>query len=71
MRETRSDGGTFFFGITEEEGEVLDCGHGNIPTVVAGQKGLMITEGVVSQAQSIRRNQWEQRTYLALQVEEE
>lgn len=40
MRETRSDCGTFFFGITEEEGEFLDGGHGNVSTVVAGQKGL-------------------------------
>ena len=71
MRETRSDSGAFFFGITEEEGEFLDGGHGNISTVVAGQKGLMVTEDGVSQAQSIKRNQWGQETYLALQVEEE
>jgi hypothetical protein len=34
--ETRSDGGAFFFGFAKEDGEFLDCGHGNVSTVVAG-----------------------------------
>lgn len=27
----------FFFGITEEDREFLDRGHGNVPAIVAGQ----------------------------------
>jgi hypothetical protein len=30
-----------FFGFTEEDGEFLDRGHGDVPAVVAGQKGLV------------------------------
>jgi hypothetical protein len=36
MGETRRDGGAFFFGFAEEDGELLDCRHGNVSTVVAG-----------------------------------
>lgn len=43
MRETRGDRRAFFFGFTKEKGEVLDGGHGNVPTVVAGQKGLTVS----------------------------
>jgi hypothetical protein len=34
--ETRRDGGAFFFGFAKEDGELLDGGHGNVSTVVAG-----------------------------------
>lgn len=54
MRETRRDGGTFFFGFAEEEGEFLDCGHRNVSTVVAGQKGL--TEMSVATKTYIKRD---------------
>jgi hypothetical protein len=30
----------FFFGFTEEDGELLYRGHGDIPAIVTGQKGL-------------------------------
>ena len=40
VRETRWDGGAFFFGFGEEDGEFLDGGHGNIASVVAGEEGL-------------------------------
>lgn len=36
MGETWRDGGAFFFGFAKEYGELLDCGHGNVSTVVAG-----------------------------------
>lgn len=49
MRETRRDGRTFFFGFAEEEGEFLDCGHGNVSTVVAGQKGLAVVSVAITE----------------------
>lgn len=49
MRETWRDGGTFFFGFAEEEGEFLDCGHGNVSTVVAGQKGLAMVSVAITE----------------------
>lgn len=51
MRETRRDGGTFFFGFAEEEGEFLDCGHGNVSTVIAGQKGLAVVSVAITERQ--------------------
>lgn len=36
MGETWRDGGAFFFGFAKEYGELLDRGHGNVSTVVAG-----------------------------------
>lgn len=52
MRETRRDGGTFFFGFAEEEGEFLDCGHGNVSTVIAGQKGLAVVSVAITERDS-------------------
>lgn len=40
MRETGRYGGTLFLGIAEEDGELLDSGHRDVPAIVAGQKGL-------------------------------
>ena len=34
--ETWRDGGGFFFGFGEESGELLDGGHGDVTSVVAG-----------------------------------
>jgi hypothetical protein len=62
VRKTRRHGGTLFFRIAEERRELLDGGHGDVPAVVAGQKGL-----AVSACDSSRSS----GTYLALQVEEE
>ena len=78
MRETRSDSGAFFFGITEEEGEFLDGGHGNVPAVVAGQEGLSAASvwllGIASDLGSAVMSSPFLAgfvTHLALQVEEE
>lgn len=35
--ETGRYRGTLFFGVIQEDGEVLDCGHGDVPAIVAGQ----------------------------------
>ncbi len=40
VRETWGDSGAFFFGFTQEDRELLNCRHGNIPSVVPSQKGL-------------------------------
>jgi hypothetical protein len=40
VREAGRDGGAFFFGVAKEDRELLDCGHGDVSAVVAGQKGL-------------------------------
>lgn len=36
VRETGRDGRAFFFGFGEEDGELLDGGHGDVAAVVAG-----------------------------------
>jgi hypothetical protein len=36
MREARRYRGAFFFGVTEEDGEFLDGGHGNVSAIVSG-----------------------------------
>lgn len=41
MGETGRYCRALFFGFTEEDGEFLDCGHRDVPAVVAGQKGLV------------------------------
>lgn len=38
--ETGWDGGAFFFGFREEDGEFLDGRHGNVAPVVPGEEGL-------------------------------
>lgn len=38
--ETGRHCGAFFFGVTQEDGEILDRGHGNVSAIVAGQEGL-------------------------------
>lgn len=38
--EAGRHGRGFFFGFTEEDGELLYRGHGDIPAIVTGQKGL-------------------------------
>jgi len=63
MRETWRDGRAFFFGFAEEEWEFLDCGHRNISTVVAGQKGLMLSVRSHEDSMVTARKE-----YLALQV---
>lgn len=35
--ETGRDRRTLFFGVIEEDREVLDRGHGDVPAIVAGQ----------------------------------
>lgn len=40
--ETWRDGGGFFFGFAEEDGEVFDRGHGNVSSVVTGEEGLAL-----------------------------
>lgn len=40
VRKTRRHGGALFFGFAQEDGEVLNGGHGNVPAIVAGQEGL-------------------------------
>ena len=40
VRETGRDGGAFFFGFGEEDGEFLDGGHGDVASVVAGEQSL-------------------------------
>ena len=40
VRETWWNGGAFFFGFGEEDGEFLNGGHGNVTAVVAGEEGL-------------------------------
>ena len=42
VRETGRDGGAFFFGFGEEDGEFLDGGHGDVTPVVAGEQSLDI-----------------------------
>lgn len=39
--EAGRHGRGFFFGFTEEDGELLYRGHGDIPAIVTGQKGLV------------------------------
>ena len=34
--EARGHGGALFFGVTEEDGEFLDGGHGDVSAVVSG-----------------------------------
>jgi len=36
VRETGWDGGGFFFGFGEEDGELFYGGHGDVTSVVAG-----------------------------------
>ena len=36
MGKARSHGGALFFGVTEEDGEFLDGGHGDVSAVVSG-----------------------------------
>lgn len=38
--ETWWHGGAFFFGLAEEDGELFDSRHGNIPSIVSSKKGL-------------------------------
>lgn len=40
VRKTWRHGGALFFGFTQEDGELLDRGHGDVTAVVSGKKGL-------------------------------
>lgn len=38
--ETGRNGGGFFFGFGEEDGEFFNGGHGDVAAVIAGEEGL-------------------------------
>ena len=40
MREARRHSGALFFGIAEEDGELLDSGHGDVAPVIPREQGL-------------------------------
>ena len=40
VRETWRYGRGLFFGFTEEDGELLDGGHGDIAPIISGKQGL-------------------------------
>ena len=46
--EAGRDCRAFFFGVTQEDGEFLDCGHGNVSAIVASQEGLYMVSGGLS-----------------------
>lgn len=80
MGEAGRNRRTLFFGFAKEDGEVLDCGHGDVSAVVAGQKGLasriwisMVLRRLTNIPDAIAypTGLLQQTTHLALQVEEE
>ena len=66
IREAGRDSGAFFFCFRQEDGKLVDGGHGNVAAVVAGQKGL---HKRVSLPVFSRESVWS--PYLALKVEKE
>ena len=78
MREAGRYGRALFFGFAQEDGEILDRGHGDVPAVVAGQEGLSAASvwllGIASDLGSAVMSSPFLAgfvTHLALQVEEE
>lgn len=71
MGETGRHGGAFFFGVTEEDREVFDGGHGDVSAVVSGQKGLFrLVSGQGNCGGIYLTSGGRTPTYLALEVQE-